>query len=267
MPISRAPLTAAAVTARLRAAGCVFAEDEARLLIEAAETPSELATMLERRVGGLPLEHVIGWTEFCGLRIAVDEGVFVPRHRTEFLVEQALALGRPGAVVMDLCCGSGALGAVMAATIDPLELHATDLDPTAVSCARRNLASSAAHVYEGDLYAPLPAALRGRVDIVVANVPYVPTAELDLLPREARIYEPRAALDGGEDGLDVARRVAREAAAWLRPGGHLLVETTERQASRAADIFSRNGLVSRVERCEELEATVVIGTRPATASS
>src|ERR1022692_3801195 len=131
---------AQSVVARLRAAGCVFAEDEARLLIAAARTPADLAGLVDRRVAGLPLEHVLGWAEFCGLRIAVDAGVFVPRRRTEFLVREAAAACRPGAVVVDLCCGSGAVGAALAVAVGRVELHATDIDPAAVRCARRNVA-------------------------------------------------------------------------------------------------------------------------------
>ncbi|MFI6701660.1 putative protein N(5)-glutamine methyltransferase [Streptomyces sp. NPDC050509] len=249
------------VVARLRAAGCVFAEDEARLLVSTARTPDDLAAMVDRRVGGLPLEHVLGWAEFHGLRVAVDPGVFVPRRRTEFLVDRAAALAPPRAVVVDLCCGSGALGAALAAALDGAELYAADIDPAAVRCARRNVPAGA-RVYEGDLYAPLPAALRGRVDVLLANVPYVPTEEVGLLPPEARIHEARVALDGGADGLDVLRRVTAEASGWLAPGGSLLVETSERQAAGAARTFAGSGLVPRVATSEELYATVVIGTRP-----
>jgi len=120
--------------------------------------------MVDRRAAGVPLEHVLGWAEFCGLRIAVDPGVFVPRRRTEFLARQAAALARPRAVVVDLCCGSGAVGAALAAALDRVELYAVDIDPAAVRCARRNLAGAGGQVYEGDLYQPLPATLRGRVD-------------------------------------------------------------------------------------------------------
>ena len=259
-----AAVTDPGIIATLRAAGCVFAEDEARMLIAAARSPADLAAMVKRRVGGLPLEYVIGSAEFCGLRVAVDQGVFVPRHRTEFLVERAVALSRPGAVVLDLCCGSGAIGAALAAAVPRIELHATDISDTAVLCARRNLAQLGARVYQGDLYAALPSRLHARVDVMVANVPYVPSADIELLPREARIYEARAALDGGTDGLDVLRRVAAEAALWLSPGGHLLVETTEGQAQTTAEIFSHHGLIPGVERSEELEATVIVGTRPPT---
>ena len=251
-----------AVVSRLRAAGCVYAEDEARLLLSAAATAADLAAMADRRVAGLPLEQVVGWAEFCGLRIAVDPGVFVPRRRTEFLAGQAIARIRPGAVVVDLCCGSGAVGAALAAAVDDLELHAVDIDHAAVACARRNLVARGGRVYEGDLYAPLPAWLHGRVDVLVANAPYVPTGEVRLLPREARLYEPRVALDGGTDGLAVVRRVSAAASGWLAPGGHLLIEISEHQAPRAAETFIGDGLMAWVASSKELSAAVVIGTRP-----
>jgi release factor glutamine methyltransferase len=248
------------VVARLRAAGCVFAEDEARMLASAARTPGELAGLVDRRAAGLPLEHVLGWAEFCGLRIAVDPGVFVPRRRTEFLVRQAVANAWPGDVIVDLCCGAGAIGAALAAAVPHAEVHAADIDPAAVRCARRNIQGS--RVYQGDLYAPLPGALRGRVGILVANVPYVPTGEISLLPPEARAHEPLLALDGGADGLDVLRRVAAGAAGWLAPGGHLLIETSDRQAPRAADAFAASGLTSTTASSADLDATVVIGHLP-----
>jgi release factor glutamine methyltransferase len=263
MSASPSVLPFSAIVTRLRAVGCVFAEDEARLLISAAQTPDDLAAMVDRRVIGLPLEHVLGWAEFCGLRIAVDPGVFVPRRRTEFLVHQAAALTRPRAVVVDLCCGSGALGAALAATQDHVELYAADIDPAAVRCARRNVAAAGGQVYEGDLYEPLPATLRGRIDVLLANVPYVPTDEIELLPPEARLYEARMALDGGADGLDLLRRVTAAAPLWLAPGGHLLFETSERQAPQAVETVARGGLIPRVVSSDKLYATVVIGTRPA----
>ncbi len=262
------------VVARLRAAGCVFAEDEARLLISAARTPADLNTMVLRRVAGLPIEHILGWAEFCGLRIAVDTGVFVPRRRTEFLVRQATALARKGAdsvdhpptqpraVVVDMCCGSGSVGAALAAALERVELYAVDIDPAAVRCARRNVDAVGGQVFEGDLFEPLPAALRGRVDILVANAPYVPSGEIRLMPPEARLHEPRVTLDGGADGLDIQRRVAAAAPLWLAPGGHLLVETSERQAPTTVEIFARNGLAPRVLSSDDLDATVVIGTVP-----
>ncbi|MFI1258167.1 putative protein N(5)-glutamine methyltransferase [Streptomyces netropsis] len=270
----RSDLSRSVIVTRLRAVGCVFAEDEAELLLSTARTPADLAAMVDRRVAGLPLEHVLGWAEFHGLRIAVDPGVFVPRRRTEFLVGQAVALARQAtatvartarAVVVDLCCGSGAVGAALGAALDRVELHAADIDPAAVRCARGNLAPAGGRVYEGDLYEPLPLTLRGRIDVLVANAPYVPTEAIGLLPPEARLYEPLVSLDGGADGLDVQRRVTAAAPQWLAPGGHLLVETSERQAPRTVEAFADNGLIPRVVSCDDLNATVVIGTRPAVA--
>jgi release factor glutamine methyltransferase len=268
---SPAPLPPAAdVVTRLREAGCVFAEDEARLIAAAARTPAELAALVDRRAAGEPLEHVLGWAEFCGRRFAVDPGVFVPRRRTEFLMWQAAARARevagatPGGrpvVVLDLCCGSGALGAALAAVLDQAELHAADVDPAAVRCARRNVAAAGGRVYQGDLFEPLPAALRGRVDILLANVPYVPTGDIGLLPAEARLHEARLALDGGPDGLDVLRRVAEDAASWLAPGGQLLTETSGRQAPQAAAIVAGHGLGAQVIESAEWNSAVVTGTR------
>jgi release factor glutamine methyltransferase len=260
-------MSLSAVVTTLRAAGCVFAEDEARLLVGSAGTPAELAVMVDRRVAGEPLEHVLGWAEFCGMRVAVDPGVFVPRRRTEFLVRTALlapgaaARGSDPVVAVDLCCGSGALGAALASQIGAVELYAADLDPAAVRCARRNLAGAGGRVYQGDLFEPLPDGLRGRVELLLANVPYVPTGEVALLPAEARDHEARIALDGGGDGLDVLRRVGAAAPGWLAPGGHMFVEVSERQVPTAEAILTAAGLASRVARSEEFEATVVVGRR------
>lgn len=215
--------------------------------------------MVDLRVSGLPIEHVIGYTEFCGVRIEVDQGVFLPRQRTALLVKQALDHARTGDIVVDLCCGSGAVGAAIASNLGRLELYAVDIDPTAVRCASRNITDFCGQVFEGDLYEALPHSLKGRVNVLVANAPYVPTDGIKLLPREARIHEANMALDGGMDGLGIVRRVAEGAHLWLATGGHLLVETSERQAPMTAEIFIKNGLITNVARDDELDATVVIG--------
>ncbi|MCM2414501.1 putative protein N(5)-glutamine methyltransferase [Streptomyces sp. RKAG290] len=261
MPVPLSPFDLSTLVTTLRTAGCVFAEDEAELIASTAADPAGLTAMVERRVAGHPLEHVLGWARFSGLRIAVDPGVFVPRRRTEFLIRQAVDLAPSPAVVVDLCCGSGALGAALAAALDEVELHASDVEPAAVRCARRNIGERG-RVYEGDLFAPLPDSLRGRVDVLLANVPYVPSGDVPLLPAEARVHEPLVALDGGGDGLDVMRRVAADAPRWLAPGGSLLVETSERQAARAEEAVGGSGLIPRVVSSDELYATVVIGTMP-----
>lgn len=246
------------IATRLRDAGCVYAEEEARLLA-ACSPPGELQARVERRAAGLPLEHVLGWAEFCGRRIALEPGVFVPRRRSEYLAGVALRLLKPGATVLDLCCGSGALGAVLAASVAGSKLHAADIEPTAVRCARRNLEPWGAAVYEGDLFAPLPAALAGRLDLIVANAPYVPSAAIETLPREARLHEPRACVDGGADGHAVQRRIAAQAPHWLARGGWLLMETGATQADGTAAILRHAGLRTRVLRCEDHDATVVCG--------
>ncbi|WP_285114949.1 putative protein N(5)-glutamine methyltransferase [Leifsonia sp. fls2-241-R2A-40a] len=250
-----------AIVARLRAAGCVFAEDEARLLAEAAGTPAALEDLVSRRVAGEPLEPLLGWVEFCGMRLHIEPGVFVPRRRTELLAHRAAALAgeRSTPLVVDLCCGAGAIGAVVAAEVPDAEVFAADLDGAAARCARWNLPGG--RVFEGDLFAALPRELRGRVDVLAVNAPYVPTAAIALMPPEARDHEPGTALDGGPDGLDIHRRIAAEAAHWLAPGGRLLIEAAAEQARASAGLFAAAGLAVRVESDEELGATVVVASR------
>ena len=239
--------------------------------------------MVERRAGGEPLEYVVGWAEFCGLRVFVDPGVFVPRPRSEFLVSVAVervrtrgAAQRP--VIADLCCGTGALGLAVAASLargdEPgtrefaatrvaaaqgTRLHAADLDPAAVACARRNVEPAGGLVYQGDLFEALPASLRGQVNVLMCNAPYVPTTEIAFMPAEAREHEALMALDGGTDGLAILRRVAASAGAWLAPGGVLLVETSERQAPSMAAAMSAAGLTPQVHSDDDSGATVVTG--------
>ena len=244
--------------ARLRAAGCVFAEDEAAVLLASARDAAELEAMTAARESGVPLEHVVGWAEFCGLRVAVDPGVFVPRRRSELLVREAVQGG--GRRVLDLCCGCGAIGLAIVTAQAGGEVHAVDIDPAAVGCAARNLAAVDGWTYTGDLYAPLPARLRRRFDLVVANAPYVPADAIPFMPPEARLYEAAVALDGGPDGLAVQRRVIAEAPEWLRPGGRLLVEAGREQAPASAHAMRAAGLKVDIVRDDELEATAVIGT-------
>jgi len=267
------------LVARLRAAGCVFAEEEARILVEAAGTPADLDVLVERRAAGEPLEQVVGWAEFCGLRIGVDPGVFVPRRRSEFLVSIAVGLicARGGAglpVIADVCCGTGALGLAVAVEVSGrgadarasgdiklrgVELHAADLDPAAVACARRNVEPAGGQVYQGDLLDALPSGLRGRIGVLICNAPYVPTSEIAFMPTEARDHEALTALDGGADGLAVLRRVAADADPWLAPEGVLLVETSERQAPSMRAAMTAGGLAAQIHEDDEYGATVVTG--------
>jgi len=253
----------AELVARLRAAGCVFAEDEARLLTEAADG-AELDAMVARRVSGEPLELVLGWVEFGGLRLAVAPGVFVPRRRSELVAETAIELlegaaprDRP-AVVVELCCGVGGIAAAIAAARPDTRLWAADLDAAAVACARANLPG--AEVSVGDIDSSLPAALHGRVDVLAANAPYVPTDQIATMPREAREHEPLTTLDGGRDGLEVVRRVVEVAPRWLAPRGHLIIETSTAQAAALVDLMGAVGLRAEVRTDPERAATVVVGT-------
>ena len=233
-------------------------------MLQAAAVDGErLERMLARRVVGEPLEQVLGWAEFCGLRIVVAPGVFVPRRRTEFLVERAVQLlgadTRP--VVVDLCCGTGAIGVAIAQRLE-VELHAADVDPDAVACARQNVTMG--EVHEGDLYDALPVGLRGRVDLLAVNAPYVPTDEIRLMPPEARLHEHHVALDGGADGLDLHRRVASGAPEWLRPGGTLLIETSQAQAEATAAACADAGL--RPTTLSRDESTLVEAVAPSVSS-
>jgi release factor glutamine methyltransferase len=255
------PRTLDELVPALRAAGCVFAEEEAALLLESSTSAAQLDANVRRRMAGEPLEVIVGWAGFAGLRVAIDPGVFVPRRRTEYLVKRALRLARPASIVVDLCCGSGAVGLAVATTVPGIRLSACDIDPAAVACARRNLAGIG-EVFEGDLFDALPGALRGRVDLLLVNAPYVPTGEIAGMPPEARDYEPRVTLDGGRDGLDVHRRVASAAPGWLASGGTLIIETSAQQATTAAALFEVAGLHPAVARSRKRAATVVLGTKP-----
>ncbi len=214
--------------------------------------------LVRRRLAGEPLETVLGWVEFAGRRLVVRPGVFVPRRRTELLARTAADLCGPGAVLLELCCGVGPIGATVAAA----EVHLADLDPLALDCARSNVSHGQVHL--SDLYADLPVDLRGRVDVLAANAPYVPSDEVARMPPEARDHEPIVALDGGPDGVEVHRRIAAEAAEWLAPGGSLVIETSARQASLTAGAMVAGGLSTRVVTDPQVGGCVVVGGCPAT---
>jgi len=265
------------LVARLRAAGCVFAAEEAAVLLDAATSPEELEAMTVRRIGGEPLEQIVGWASFAGLRVRLLPGVFVPRRRSELMVRLAVErlrpengpIGRheaadtridaPGPAdrsvlrVVDLGCGSGAIGAAVAAKVPDAEVWAVDIDPDAVTCARLNLPPH--RVLFGDLYAPLPGRL--RADVICANAPYVPIREIALLPGEARDHEHRVALDGGDDGLAVQRRVVAGAGAHLTDAGVLLIETSRNQADSTRRLAEASGMKATIHTDDTVDGTVV----------
>jgi len=258
-PSSSVRETVASVTRELAAAGCVSAAAEARWLVEEAADPPALRAMVARRVAGEPLQYVVGWAPFGRLKLLVGPGVFVPRPETEGLADRAAArlraagaltdrgtlLGFPGPlrpIAVDLCSGSGAIACFLAAEVPGARVVATELDPAALAWARPNTDRYGVELLAGDLDAPLPAELASRVDVLCANVPYVPSGAIPTLPRDVRDHEPRLALDGGPDGLDVLRRVVAVAGRWLAPGGVLLCEIGEDQGEAAAALLAEAGL-------------------------
>jgi release factor glutamine methyltransferase len=210
-----------AIIVRLERAGCVAAPEEADELITAsAGDPLALEAMLARRTSGEPLAWVTGTTSFCGVALAIVPGVYVPRPHSEPLARRAASLLPASGTAVDLCTGAGAIAAVLAAARPAARVVATELDPTAVRCARRN----GVEVFQGSLDERLPASLAHGVDVMTAVVPYVPTGAIRLLPRDVQAYEPRLAHDGGDNGTDLLIEVARRSVRWLRAGGWLLLE-------------------------------------------
>ncbi len=197
------------------------AEEEALELAGAARgNGALLAALADRRLAGEPLAWVTGRATFAGIGLRVDRGVYVPRWQSTELVRRATTHLGTGGVAVDACTGTGAVAAALQRARPSARVLATDDDPRAVACARANGVDARL----GDLLDPVPPALAGRIDVVVAVTPYVPTGALGLLPRDTLHFEERAHYDGGPDGTDLLRRLA--AAAWpvLRPGGVLLLE-------------------------------------------
>jgi release factor glutamine methyltransferase len=252
-------------TARLGAAGISTARQDAELLLARALGTTRLAlytggadpvparirrafgALVARRLRHEPVQYLLGEAEFCGLALAVGPGAFIPRPETEELVARALALAMPAtAVAVDLCAGSGAIACALAAGRPGWTVWAVERAPAAAAWARANAGrlgvAGRLHVVEGDLFAPLAGRVAaGTVDLIVANPPYLASAELPGLPGEVRDWEPRSALDGGPDGLAVARGVLAGAPGWLRAGGHLLVEIGEAHGSAVTALAAEDG--------------------------
>lgn len=245
------------VAAALRAAGSVWAEDEAALLVDEARTDVDLEALVSRRVAGEPLETVLGWVAFLDRRLAVAPGVFVPRRRTELLARTTLAHVAAGHVVVEMCCGVAPVAALLEGST--AEVHATDMSEAALACAALNAPGARLHV--GDLFDALPFELAGRIDVLVANAPYVPTDRIAEMPTEARDHEPHLALDGGVDGVDVHRRLAREATGWLAPGGVVLIETSRDQLPLTLGALGEAGLVTGAVIDDEVGGCVAVAVR------
>jgi len=258
------PVDRATLTARLAIAGFVSAEEEAgELIARAAGDGGLLDAMVARRLTGEPLAWIIGRVSFCDLLIRVDVGVYVPRWQSEPLARRAAERLAANGVAIDLCTGSGAIAKTLMQLRPRAHVVASDIDPRAVACA----AANGVDVYHGDLFAPLPPALEGHVDVVVGVVPYVPTPELPLLQRDTFTFESALSYDGGRDGTDILRRVLSGSTHVLRTGGALLLEVGGDQIDLLGDDLAWLGytdvgvLVDEEGDVRGVEATLT--TRPA----
>jgi release factor glutamine methyltransferase len=215
----------------------VAADEEAFELVSVAPDDEVLQALVIRRTAGEPLAWITGTTRFCGLDIGVDPGVFVPRWQSEALARRAADLLPAHGTAVDLCTGSGAVALVLHAAHPSARVLATERDPRAATCARGN----GVDVAEGHLFDPLPDDLAGAVDVVVGVVPYVPADALHLLPRDVLAFEPRTALDGGRDGLEVVAEAVAGSTRWVRPGGWLLLEVGGDQFGATCGLFASAG--------------------------
>lgn len=218
--------------------------------------PDELAAyrgLIQRRLGGEPVAYLVGKKEFRSLELAVDARVLVPRPDTETLVDVALALLRQGGRAVDVGTGSGAIALALKKERPDVEVLAVDRSSDAAAVARANAEKLglAVEVLEGDLLAPVAA--RAPLSLVVSNPPYIPTAEIDALAAEVK-KEPRAALDGGPDGLAVIRRLVADAPPLLEPGGAVALEVGAGQAPAVAALFAADGRYHPAETTRDLAA-------------
>ena len=240
--------------------GCVAPQEEAAALLGASsEGAGPIDELVARRLRGEPLAWIIGWVSFCGIRVGVTPGVYVPRPHTQALTRRAVSLLPADGIAVDMCTGSGAVAAVLGSAHPHAGIVATDIDPVAVECARDNGVSALV----GDLDEPLSPSLWGRVDVMTAVVPYVPTEELHLLPRDVLANESRRALDGGRRGTALLARAAEAAARWLRPGGSVLLELGGDQAGEVAAALTDFGLSEiRVHRDDDGQDRAIEARRP-----
>jgi release factor glutamine methyltransferase len=250
----------ARVVRMLAEGGCVAPGAEADALFHATkEGAGSIEELVARRLCGEPLAWITGWVRFCGVRLRIDAGVFVPRPLSEALARRAVSLLPTVGMAVDLCTGSGAVAAVLGSARPRAAVVATDVDPVAVECARRN----GVQALVGNLDEPLPSSWRERVNVVTAVVPYVPTEELHLLPRDVLANEPRRALDGGPRGTVMLVRAAEAAARWLRPGGNVLLEIGGDQAAEMASTLADVGLSElRVHRDGDGHDRAIEARRP-----
>ncbi len=221
----------------LRAAGCVYAEDEAELIWSTLVVSGDRDSAVALRASGMPLEQVVGWAEFGEVRVALAPGVFVPRRRAEAILAPAVALRPSARVVVDLGCGAGALAASLAALLPDADVHGVELDPAAAACARR---TGGFTVHEGSWWSGLPASLAGRVDLAVAYLPHVPTRHLGDIHPDFRAHEPVLSVDGGADGLGPLGEVRAGLDEWLAPDGVFVTLLALEQVPGGAEVLTED---------------------------
>ena len=207
-------------------------------ILKAAQA-KEIIRIADERLTGRPLWYIIGDTDFYGYKIKVDERVLIPRPETEELAQMVVNAAEEGQSVLDLCTGSGAIAISVYKELEKagrkVKMTALDISADALELAKENAEENEADILfiQSDLFTRL----RGRFDIIVSNPPYIPTAEIETLQREVKSFEPRLALDGGADGLDIYRRIAADASKYLNRGGMLIMEVGEGEADKVVKLF------------------------------
>lgn len=217
-----------------------------RLALVDEVTPQQRAQfdeLVERRATGVPLQHLTGIAHFRTVSLKVGPGVFIPRPETESMVEWVMARAPKGAVVVELCAGSGAISKALATERSDLELHAVELSDEALAFAERNLAGTGVDLVGGDMADSFPE-LNARVDLVVANPPYVPLTAWEYVPAEVRDFDPHLALFSGDDGLDAMRVVSKVTDRLLKEGGWLAAEHAEVQSEQVVELFAQAGFTA-----------------------
>jgi release factor glutamine methyltransferase len=221
-----------------------------------------------------PLQHILGSTSFCGLEIAVNRDVLVPRPETELLAETGWTflstVSAPPSTALDFGTGSGCLAIALAAKCPGADIYALDVSPEALEVAKQNAArqdsstgAGKIHFVRGDGFGALPKEI--RFDLIISNPPYIPTAEIESLEPEVRDYDPRGALDGGADGLDYYRRLAREAGPFLKTGGRIMLEFGDGQADAIKNIFeNQNWIVEAIRDDYTQRQRILIAKQSAT---
>ncbi len=242
------------LAARLRAAGCVFAEEEADEIRRVLTDPDAMESVVAARSAGMPLEQALGRARFAGVDLDLAPGVFVPRLRAEAIVDAAVAARPRARTVVDLGCGNGAIAAALILRMPLADVHAADLDPAAVAVAERNGARIGFAVHRGSWWDALPPALHGRVELAAAYLPHVPTAELVHIPRDFREHEPESTVHGGADGLDPLRAVLAGFDEWVAADGALVTLVAGEQVEAARGLVGARPL----ELIEEDDDAVLV---------